>query len=71
MDAFAILHIRAWLDAEDDKETLHYHPHCSPKRCMSKRVWQTELAVSEREKAGMALDEKRKEIKNGRVGLRF
>lgn len=67
MDAFAVLHIRAWLDAEDDKQTPHYQPHRSPKLWVSKRAWHRELMASEREKAGMALGEERQE---GRVGVR-
>ena len=65
MDAFAVLHIRAWLDAENDKQTPHYQPHCSPKLWVSKRAWHRELMASEREKAGMALGEERQ---GGRVG---
>ena len=67
MDAFAVLHIRAWLDAENDKQTPHYQPHCSPKLWVSKRAWHRELMASEREKAGMALGEERQ---GGRVGVR-
>lgn len=66
MDAFAILHIRAWLDAEDDKQTPHYQPHCSPKHWVSERAWHRELMASEREKAGMALGEERQD----RLGMR-
>lgn len=57
MDTFAVLHIRAWLDAEDDKQTPRYQPHCSPKHWVSERAWHRELMTSEREKAGMALGE--------------
>ncbi|KAL0606150.1 hypothetical protein AAY473_022749 [Plecturocebus cupreus] len=39
MDTFAILHIRAWLDAEDDKQTPYYQPHFGPKHWVSKRAW--------------------------------
>ena len=67
MDAFAVLHIRAWLDAENDKQTPHYQPHYSPKLWVSKRAWHRELMASEREKAGMALGEERQ---GGRVGVR-
>ena len=67
MDTFAVLHIRARLDAEDDKQTPCYQPHCSPKHWASERAWHRELMASEREKAGMALAEERQEH---RVGVR-
>lgn len=67
MDTFAIFHIRTWLDAEDDKQTPHYQPHCSPKHWASERAWHRELMASEREKAGMALGKERQE---GRVGVK-
>lgn len=67
MDTFAVLHIRAWLDAEDDKQTPHYQPHCSPKHWVSERAWHRQLMASEKEKAGMALGEERKE---SRVGVK-
>lgn len=68
MDTFAILYIRAWLDAEDDKQTPHYQPHCSPKHWMSERAWHRQLMASEREKAGMALGGEKKESRVGRGG---
>lgn len=61
MDTFAVLYIRAWLDAEDDKQTPHYQPHCSPKHWVSERAWHRQLMASEREKAGMALGEEKEE----------
>lgn len=65
MDTFAILYIRAWLDAEDDKQTPHYQPHCSPKHWVSERAWHRQLMASEREKAGMALGEEKEESRVG------
>lgn len=65
MDTFAILYIRAWLDAEDDKQTPHYQPHCSPKHWVSERAWHRQLMASEREKAGMALGGEKKESRVG------
>ena len=67
MDAFAILHIRARLDAGNDKQIPHYQPHCSLRHWVSKRAWHRELMASKREKAGMALGEEGKE---DRVGAR-
>ena len=67
MDAFAVFHIRAWLDAEDASR-LHVTNHAAaPSTWVSKRAWHRELMVSEREKAGMALGE---EGQDGRMGAR-
>lgn len=65
MDTFAILYIRAWLDAEDDKQTPHYQPHCSPKHWVSERAWHRPLMASQREKAGTALGEEKGESRVG------
>lgn len=59
MDTFAILHIRAWLDAENDKQTPSYQQYCSPKCWASKRAWHRELMVNAREKVGLALGRKK------------
>ena len=57
MDAFAVFHIRAWLDAKDASR-LHVTNHtAAPSTWVSKRAWHRELMASEREKAGIALGE--------------
>ena len=67
MDAFAVFHIRAWLDAKDASR-LHVTNHAAaPSTWVSKRAWHRELMASEREKAGMALGE---EGQDGRTGAR-